>query len=584
MTLSYAGISLYVPTNEQQVGIQAWLDSWSDLEFAGHPWPGKDLTGMTFLPTQPYPHPKIGSLYWPFGASRWAVGHFLATDNQLAQIRVTVYPGLDIGTSDDPGDGFVNSPIPAPLVMLSKAVGAPLAPVTASLYMLPPRPIHQIQGANGLNLLTLVDQRYFWWYVDSDIQPISSATTWTTIYGNLADQLSLTINVDPISSSYFFPAPEFTNYYQNLPTMLDAVAYNCGQRIVCSLAGAVSAQNVATDAAILQSNITNMNMYGAKLLGGAFNPAFDFPEVLPKAVHNVTPIWLNGVPTVLDPLFNSQEVVLLNQNGFNAATGFYNFTGVRGFDGIKTFRDTFHGVASDFAGEIALAQQIALDYWQRIAMAYLDVTVAHPFTITPEGLHDLEWSYVRDRVSTRIYKTLWNWEPEEFLHGDGNGPFYGNSQYEPFQIQPFFAKVGTVSGTAYPWTEVIPQTGGIFTTKPSGRTGTVSVDPAYEFNLSNAVAPDSIVLMWRGFQNPTSNLQEWLFAIAGGNSVLKLRGTLTGTLTFGGSTTMTVAGTGATLTVNDWLLSSGQTVASGKQVTAFLDANGNWYVDGAQCP
>lgn len=62
----------------------------------------------------------------------------------------------------------------------------------------------------------------------------------------------------------------------------------------------------------------------------------------------------------------------------------------------------------------------------------------------------------------------------------------------------------------------------------------------------------------------------------------KLRGTLAGTLSFGGSATMNIAG-GGTVTVYDWLLSSGQTVASGIQVTVFLDADGKYYVDGAQC-
>ncbi len=69
----------------------------------------------------------------------------------------------------------------------------------------------------------------------------------------------------------------------------------------------------------------------------------------------------------------------------------------------------------------------------------------------------------------------------------------------------------------------------------------------------------------------------------GGGGSLKLRGTLAGTLSFGSSATMNIAG-GGTVTVYDWLLSTGQSIASSIQVTAFLDADGKYYVDGAQCP
>lgn len=69
-----------------------------------------------------------------------------------------------------------------------------------------------------------------------------------------------------------------------------------------------------------------------------------------------------------------------------------------------------------------------------------------------------------------------------------------------------------------------------------------------------------------------------------------LKGKLNATLTKGGSSTMSVyayngsaeAWTGETLTVFDWELSTGQTVASGSNVHANY-MGGRWYVVGAQC-
>lgn len=71
-----------------------------------------------------------------------------------------------------------------------------------------------------------------------------------------------------------------------------------------------------------------------------------------------------------------------------------------------------------------------------------------------------------------------------------------------------------------------------------------------------------------------------------------IRGKLDAELTYQGSATMSIwwyngsaeADSGDNVTVYDWLLSTGQTIASGKQITAAWDArSGRYYVTGAQC-
>ena len=78
----------------------------------------------------------------------------------------------------------------------------------------------------------------------------------------------------------------------------------------------------------------------------------------------------------------------------------------------------------------------------------------------------------------------------------------------------------------------------------------------------------------------------------GGGGGGSLKGKLDGALSFGGSATVSVwafngtaeADTGENVTAYDWLLSSGQTVAAGKQVWCNFDPRSNrWYVVGAQC-
>lgn len=86
--------------------------------------------------------------------------------------------------------------------------------------------------------------------------------------------------------------------------------------------------------------------------------------------------------------------------------------------------------------------------------------------------------------------------------------------------------------------------------------------------------------------------QVWAAVLVGGQTSGGgiLRGKLDGTQSYQGSAVMSVwawngtaeADTGENVTVYDWHLSSGQTIASGKQVTAAF-VGGRWYVVAAQC-
>lgn len=68
-------------------------------------------------------------------------------------------------------------------------------------------------------------------------------------------------------------------------------------------------------------------------------------------------------------------------------------------------------------------------------------------------------------------------------------------------------------------------------------------------------------------------------------------GKLDGSMSFDGTATMsiwkwdgsTMADTGENVTVRDWLLASGQTIASGTRVVAIKHRGGQWFVVGAQC-
>src|SRR5262245_64049547 len=92
-------------------------------------WPGPNLAGLTFQPWVPTRPVRPGTLFWPVGASRWAVGHFIATGAQVDAILPLAY-----------GNASPWKPTPLNLVL---DTGRQNQSITASMYLLPPRPLQR---------------------------------------------------------------------------------------------------------------------------------------------------------------------------------------------------------------------------------------------------------------------------------------------------------------------------------------------------------------------------------------------------------------------------------------------------------
>lgn len=252
MALSYAGVNLIVPTQELCDWVERNISPSDVYEFTYRDWPGKNLIGIAFPGSMRKRPIKINRLYWPVGASRWAVGHFLCTEEQLAQIRPIVFPG----------DG---EPDPA-LLLLDSSLTFNIQP---SLYMLPARPLAQIAGLNGVYLLTLVDQRYYWWSHSTELLTITEGTTtWANLYSSIATILGVAITTDAIDADYLKPSASMAARYEALPLVLDAIAYNLGQRIVRKLDGTVKSLNYTASRTVLDTNVATAGIIQA---GGKLN-------------------------------------------------------------------------------------------------------------------------------------------------------------------------------------------------------------------------------------------------------------------------------------------------------------------------
>ncbi len=222
----------------------AWLmTEWLELGF-----PGKNLAHLGFSGAFGKQAVRLGVLSWPTGARRFAVGHYLATGNQVDAIRTSLGVSGVVGPGNLTLDDGKRS-------------------VSASMWMLPVRPLVQIDGANGLNLITLVDDRFFWWQRRDHIDVIPGTTNWTDLYTSIGTALGTTIQVDGISADYLQPGREMTSRYDAIPILLDAVALCCGQRIVRDFLGNVRAMNVESSQAIQDTNLE----LGLVLVGGTLD-------------------------------------------------------------------------------------------------------------------------------------------------------------------------------------------------------------------------------------------------------------------------------------------------------------------------
>src|SRR5262245_23720750 len=136
MPVSWGGVDL-TPSPFALAEVERW---WHVHRITEFDYPAYFQGGLHHLPV-PYPPrrepPRIGVLHWPNSASRWATCHLLATGEQLERLQKLSGP-QDLVFSDG-----TNS-------------------VTARMFRLVARPVSQ-RGTNELYLITLVDERYYWW-------------------------------------------------------------------------------------------------------------------------------------------------------------------------------------------------------------------------------------------------------------------------------------------------------------------------------------------------------------------------------------------------------------------------------------
>ncbi len=246
MSLSYADVPLGLPPPALARWVARSLDPSHVWEFPDGWWNTRNTGDVDYRPMPPRRPIRLNRLAWPAGASRFSVGHFLVDQGQLDSIRAVCFAA--------DADTGVETYVSATLVM-----GDGTNEIETDLWMLPARPLQQIE-ATGLYLLTLVDERYFWWFRAGSPEIVEGTTTWAGLYGQIAEMLDVEIEVDTIPAAYLKPNDTLALQYEPLPTLLDAVAYAVGQRITRALDGTVRAWNADNARDQMLENLATVNV------------------------------------------------------------------------------------------------------------------------------------------------------------------------------------------------------------------------------------------------------------------------------------------------------------------------------------
>ena len=269
--LTYGGVGLRLPTHQIQSYVEANLTVREASPWLRRAWPGRYLHKFTAEAGYRAPAPvRLGELRWPRDASRWASAHFVAAKSDVDQITPLAY---------GPAGGGIT---PLPLVM--SAPGSPgNETISTLMYLLPPSPLGVVDApggsggsgssggyADGFYLLTLVDERYYWWDVgspDFGIGCCSAGVTWGGMVAACGQALGETIGLDPIPGSYLSPSPDFNAEGRPLPVVLDAIMANVGLRLTRGWDGTLHGQGFAGGSSGLDS-INFANAGRARRAGG----------------------------------------------------------------------------------------------------------------------------------------------------------------------------------------------------------------------------------------------------------------------------------------------------------------------------
>lgn len=441
-------------------------------------YPGRNLGAIAHpqnVAPSPSPIIKAGEFYYPTGAARWSVFRMFATSTLTKNMVSAAYTG---GSTAQP---LVMSNLP----LLPDNPDEVNYSITTPMYMLPPRCLGETgNGLDGLYLITLVDERWFWqWKAVSLWEYLGQNTTWNTLIQAVASALGVTITNSTIEDAYFQPEQDsqlWTNY-ENGGVLLDALAWNVGRVVVRNLDGTFQLQ---TNTEAENSAAENRGSAASciRLAGGdMFNSLTTLPvgdlstarnAVVPQNVTMTFPQYVIGndpVPHLVNSRYSNQRPSAWYEQSYGSvykvetpiASGGHSVSGMQGVGHhyihttAKALYSGENQIGSDplnVSGLTSLAMQVAQSFYESQAQPGLDEVYPGIYAWEPDGYYDILWTWSKNRrmCSTRVMRTEWNQIIREYQHATPPLPNYTNTPPGvggPSVAQTWRDSYGIFSGT-----------------------------------------------------------------------------------------------------------------------------------------
>ncbi len=261
-----------------------------------------------------------------------------------------------------------------------------------------------------LYLLTLVDERFWWWYKPVTISE-SNLTSWDTLLTQIANALGVAIVQDtPVESAYLAPTKRWITSKAPACVMLDAVAYALNRRVVRRIDGSVRLEAWLPAAQWASLQYDNYANTLKERTGGGRLWMSDVQRSVPAGLDVTVGKTIAGVPQ--GDLYSLNEPLsTLNIAQYGGFTGVSGMTGRFTADAIATYVASGSPLPSNLPALNTLAAQAAQD-WYGWRLADEDVQFAGTIPLFPTAWWDeVRWSFnaTSRTVTTRcVAPPLWN--------------------------------------------------------------------------------------------------------------------------------------------------------------------------------
>lgn len=437
MSLTFAGVELVAENSLDEVDTRLltpflplvdWTNREPYVDRLNAKQEYRQIRGFVSERYQPTCPQRLNVMYWPTGATRWAIFNALVTGDCLQAIVKATDNGRSPGT-----------------LMIQEMMNGQGA--NFAMYSLPPQPLAKIdqtvsdpkKGVQGgepeqLFLLPLVDYRYFNQFKNTTtFDTGSSPPTWADLFALLGPKLHSTGWTAPkIDDAYAATIPdldELKRKYFSIGEIVDAAAASVGQRVLYRPNGTAFMQSFVAAQPQWSANFSSASPV---ICGQTFHWLADGKSIngeacaVPAKVTVTFPKWYQHAA---DP---NGDVYIVDQSPDD--TTMPTVAGTAKLVHTTAFADfstDSAAVSPDNATACSdLAKQIGKDYYARVSR---QASIALPGFATwqPTAFDDfIEWHFASRcqgeyQCHTRVKTLDYNWGPEEMFQ-----QFSGKKVYE----------------------------------------------------------------------------------------------------------------------------------------------------------